>query len=174
MTAFRARGWAGLIAFSPDGLRLAAAADERGTEIRDVATGHLVKRIQSADFARSVTFSPDGRQLFIGQYDGRGRLYSTHTFKPVGRVFEGHTDRITFAQFSRDGRMLVTSGADGKIFLWDATTQKPIGSPLALAALRLGRARGHARARDRDHGSRDQLRHVAGSLETARLRRRRA
>ena len=117
---------------------LAVAADERGTEIHDVATGHLVKHIGIGDFAgngdfsRSVTFSPDGQRLFVGQYDGHG-LCSTQTWKPVGRVFEGHTDRITFAQFSPDGRMVVTAGAEGKVILWDATTQKPIGSPLVLA-----------------------------------------
>jgi WD40 repeat protein len=140
LTAFRARTWAGLIAFNPDGRLLAVAADELGTEIRDVTTGRLVKRIGIGDIAgeddysRSVAFSPDGRMLFLGQYDGRGRLYSTRTWTPVGRVFEGHTARITFAQFSRDGRQLVTSGADGKVILWDATTQKPIGAPLALAS----------------------------------------
>jgi WD40 repeat protein len=141
LTPFRAVTWASLIAFSPDGRRLAVAADERGTEIYDVATGHLVHRIGIRDFAgsgdvsfpRTVAYSPDGRLLFDGQYDGRGRLYSTRTFKPVGRVFQGHSSRITFARFSRDGRMLVTSGADGTVILWDATTQKPIGAPLALA-----------------------------------------
>jgi hypothetical protein len=140
LTAFRARIWAGLIAFSPDGRLLATAADEIGTEVRAVATGRLVKRIGigdfsgNGDFSRSVTFSPDGRLLFVGQYDGRrGQLYSTRTWKPVGRVFEGHTARITFAQFSPDGRTLVTSGAEGQVILLDTATHKPIGSPLALA-----------------------------------------
>ncbi|MDA0166356.1 winged helix-turn-helix domain-containing protein [Solirubrobacter ginsenosidimutans] len=138
LTGFRARTWAALIAFSPNGRQLAIAADERGTEIHDVATGHLVKHIGIGDFAgdgdfsRSVAFSPDGQLLFVGQYDGHGQVYSTQTWKPVGRVFEGHTDRITFAQFSRDGRMLVTAGAEGTVILWDAATHKPIGAPLAL------------------------------------------
>jgi WD40 repeat protein len=88
----------------------------------------------AGDFSRSVAFSPDDRMLFVGQYDGRGRLYSTRTWKPVGKVFEGHTDRVTFARFSPGGRTLVTSGAEGTVRPWDASTQKPIGSPLALGA----------------------------------------
>ena len=92
----------------------------------------MTSRATATSHARSPS-PPTARLLFVGQYDGRGRLYSTRTWKPVGRVFEGHTDRITFAQFSPGGRMLVTSGAEGNVILWDATTQKPIGSPLALA-----------------------------------------
>ena len=88
---------ANLIAFSPDGKLIAAAATERGTDIRDARTGRLVKRIGvgdlagQGDFSRSVAFSPDGDLLFVGQYNGTGRLFSTETWKPVGRPLEAHT-----------------------------------------------------------------------------------
>jgi WD40 repeat protein/DNA-binding SARP family transcriptional activator len=138
LTAFRGRTAANLIAFSPDGGLIAAAATERGTDVRDVRTGRLVKRIGignlagQGDFSRSVTFSPDGDLLFVGQYNGTGRLYSTETWQQVGRSLETHTARITFPEFSPDGRMLITAAADGTVVLWDVATQKPIGSPLAL------------------------------------------
>ena len=138
LTAFRGRTAAASVAFSPDGKLIAAAAAERGTDIREVQTGRLVKRLRigdlsgEGDFSRSVAFSPDGELLFVGQYDGSGRLYSTHTWKAVGQPLEGHTARITFPEFSPDGRTLVTAAADGTVVLWDIETQKPIGSPLAL------------------------------------------
>ena len=138
LTAFRGRTLANLIAFSPDGELIAAAASERGTDIRDGRTGRLVKRFGvgdlsgEGDFSRSVTFSPDGDLLFIGQYDGTGRLFSTDTWKQVGRPLEAHTGRITFPEFSPDGRTLITAGEDGTVVLWDVETQKPIGSPLEL------------------------------------------
>jgi WD40 repeat protein/DNA-binding SARP family transcriptional activator len=138
LTAFRGRTAAASIAFSPDGKLLAAAAIERGTDIRDVRTGRIVKRLRigdfsgEGDFSRSVAFSPDGDLLFVGQYDGRGHLYSTDTWKAVGQPLEGHTARITFPEFSPDGRMLVTAAADGTVVLWDVETQKPIGAPLQL------------------------------------------
>ncbi|MGH2716372.1 MAG: hypothetical protein ACRDM7_21305, partial [Thermoleophilaceae bacterium] len=138
LTAFRGRTAAGSIAFSPDGKLLAAAAIERGTHIRDVRTGRLVKRLRigdfsgEGDFSRSVAFSPDGELLFVGQYDGRGRLYSTDTWKAVGQPLEAHTARITFPEFSPNGRTLVTAAADGTVVLWDVSTQRPIGAPLAL------------------------------------------
>ena len=137
LTAFRGRTSANLIAFSPDGELVAGAALERGTDVRDVRTGRLVKRMigdpsGEGVFSRSVAFSPDGDLLFIGQYNGTGRLFSTETWRQVGRPFEAHTARITFPEFTPDGRTLVTAAADGTVVLSDVETQKPIGSPLEL------------------------------------------
>jgi WD40 repeat protein len=139
LTAFRGRTAANVIAFSPNGELIAASATERGTDVRDVRTGRLVKRLGigdlagEGDFSRSVAFSPDGDLLFVGQYNGIGRLFSTETWKQVGRPLQAHTARITFPEFSPDGRTLITAAADGTVVLWDVETQKPIGSPLALA-----------------------------------------
>ena len=139
LTAFRGRTSANLIAFSPDGELIAAAATQRGTEIRDTRTGRLVKRLGygdlsgDADFSRSVAFSPDGELLFVGEYDGTGRLISTDTWRPVGQPLRAHTARITFPEFTPDGRTLVTAAADGTVVLWDVETQKTIGGPLELA-----------------------------------------
>jgi WD40 repeat protein len=132
-TAFRGGSAANSIAFSPDGRLLAAAETERGTEIREVGTGRLLRRLHTGDFARSVAFSPHGGLLFVGQYDGRGYLLSTETWKPVGRPLEGHSAQIMSPRFSPDGRTLVTAAADGTVVLWDVKTQKPIGSPIQLA-----------------------------------------
>jgi WD40 repeat protein len=138
LTAFHGRTGAGSIAFSPNGRLIAGAANDRGTDIREVRTGRLVKRLGigefsgAGDFSRSVAFSPDGRLLFVGQYDGRGYFYSTDTWKRVGQPVEGHTGRITFPVFSPDGRTLVTASADGTVRLWDVATRKPIGSPLVV------------------------------------------
>jgi WD40 repeat protein/DNA-binding SARP family transcriptional activator len=133
LTALRGRSALGTTAFSPDGELIAAAAGRLGTHIREVGTGRLVKRLDTGEAPYSVAFSPDGKLLFIGQYDGRGHLFSTESWKPVGRPLESHTARITFPEFSRDGRTLVTAAADGTAVLWDVASQKPLGSPLELA-----------------------------------------
>ena len=133
LTGFRGQSALGTVAFSPDGQLIAAAAGRLGTDIRDVGTGRLVKRLVTGDAPYAVAFSPDGELLFVGQYDGRGQLFSTATWEPLGRPFEGHTGRVTTAEFSRDGRTLVTAAADGTAVLWDVDTQKLLGSPIELA-----------------------------------------
>jgi WD40 repeat protein len=120
------------LAFSPDGRQLAAAGIEEPSEIRDVASGKLVARLNTSEFARSVAFSPDGRLLAIGLYDGRIELWSTETWKQVGRPLEGQTGRIISPEFSPDGRTLATSSADGTVVLWDVATRKQVGAPLTV------------------------------------------
>src|SRR5262249_45556320 len=69
--------------------------------------------------------------LFVGQYNGQGRLFSTRDWRPVGRYFEGHGSRVTFAAFPRAGRTPVTSGAAGHVRAGGGATPKPPGSPRA-------------------------------------------
>jgi WD40 repeat protein/DNA-binding SARP family transcriptional activator len=123
----------GSVAFSPDGQRIAAAAGTLGTEIRDVHTGKLIESIATTDSPRSVVFSPDGKLLFVGRYDGRGQLFSTASWKPFGRQLVAHAGRINSAAFTPDGDTLVTAAADGTAVLTDVKTQKTIGPPLELS-----------------------------------------
>jgi WD40 repeat protein/DNA-binding SARP family transcriptional activator len=120
------------LAFSPDGRLLAANGFEDPTEVRDVRSGRVVARLRTGDFGRSVAFSADGRLLAIGRYGGTARLISTQTWKPVGRVLDGHEARLTALEFSPDGRVLATGSADGTVLLWDVDTQRAIGSPLEI------------------------------------------
>ncbi len=120
------------LAFSPDGGKIALAALEGGTEIREVRGGRLLERLPTQGLSRSVAFSPDGSLLAVGQFDGDGQLYSTETWKPLGRRLEAHTQRITAVDFSRDGRTLATSSSDGTVQLWDVETQEPVGSLLPV------------------------------------------
>jgi WD40 repeat protein len=133
LTAYRSETGAASLAYSPDGVLIAAAATTNGTEIRDAATGRLVRRIPSDDAARSVVFSPDGRLLVVGQYEGKALFFSTADWRPVGSPIDAHTLRITYPDFTPDGRTLVTASAEGTVALWDVGSRKPIGAPLRFA-----------------------------------------
>ena len=162
------------LAFSPDGSLLAAAAISRPTEVRDARTGRLVATLRTPDYGRSVAFSPDGALLATGHYDGTGQLWSTETWKPVGRPLEGHNERRFFwMEFTPDGTMLASAGQDGAVALWDVETQNPIGPSLPIEpdsyiAADLS-ARRLAPVRSLPHPASRPLGHRSRGLEAARL-----
>jgi WD40 repeat protein/DNA-binding SARP family transcriptional activator len=119
------------LAFSPDGGTIAAADDEGGIAVRDVRTGRTVAHLDTDD-SRSVAFSPDGKLLVEGGFDGQGRVFSTSSYKRVGRPLAGHTGRITYPVFTPDGHTLATASEDGTVLLWDVATHKTVGGPLAF------------------------------------------
>jgi WD40 repeat protein/DNA-binding SARP family transcriptional activator len=124
------------LAFSPDGELLAATGGRRPIEVRDPRSGELVARLRTADWGRSVAFSPDGSLVATGDWDGRAQLWSTETWKPVGRPLEGHEERILTLEFSHDGRILASANEDGTVVVWDVEARTPLGSPLTVDANR--------------------------------------
>ena len=134
VTGARIRVTPSSIAFSPDGKLLAADGRERPTEVRNARNGELVARLHTADWGRSVAFSPDGSLLATGDIVGGGQLWSTETWKRVGRPLETHEGRIVTLDFSPDGRTLASAGEDGTVVLWDVATRTPVGSPLTVDA----------------------------------------
>ena len=125
-----------------------------------------------------MAFSPDGRLIATGHYDGTAQLWSTESWKPVGRPLEGHDDkRVLWIGFTRDGTTLATAGQDGTIELVDvATPDAGSGSPLSVepdsyvaAALSPDGSRLFAVSRE---PRRRPLEHRARGLEAARLPRR--
>jgi WD40 repeat protein/DNA-binding SARP family transcriptional activator len=130
--AYSVEGEPAALAFSPDGRLLAVTAGERRVEIRDARGGRLAARLPTPDRGRSVAFSPDGTLLATGHFDGTILLWSTETWKPVGRVLEGHEGRVQSLVFTPDGRTLASAGADGAVLLRDVATQKTIGSAQAV------------------------------------------
>ena len=115
------------VAFSPDSKILASG----GTELFfwDPATATQL-RTNPRELAIPIStfvFSPDGKTLVAGNWDGilelwdvrTGGLLSTHT---------GHTRWVNVLKFSPDGRTLVSSSFwDGTILLWDWETLKKTG-----------------------------------------------
>jgi WD40 repeat protein/beta-lactamase regulating signal transducer with metallopeptidase domain len=155
-------GRAGL-AFSPDGQLLASpgpitmsvAAGTRTprttTHVYDVATGKLVRKLESPLVAVSFAFSPDGRVLAAENGDqsitlwevasGKERAHLakvTPNPRPAagggGAALAGAVRRVAFAEpagpvtlaFSPDGRALVARGPDLAVRVWDVDTGKEV------------------------------------------------
>jgi WD40 repeat protein/class 3 adenylate cyclase len=117
------------LAFSPDGRWIAVPFQSLGTDIIDVH-GRRVAHLPAGQWVRSVAFSPDGRIIATGELNGDARLWSTASWKPIGKPLERAHGQVLTLSFSPDSRTLATSSNDGGVRLYDVATQKPIGTSL--------------------------------------------
>jgi WD40 repeat protein len=64
----------------------------------------------------SVSFSPDGKRIAIGEDNGIVRLWTVSGQQLA--QWKAHQDTVFSASFSSDGQRLVTAGADGWVRSW--------------------------------------------------------
>lgn len=76
------------------------------TEI-DAHKGHAV----------GIAFSPDGRSILTGGFDGLVKVWSVEDWQQA-TVFDGHEKSVNCIVFANDGATLVTSSTDRTIRLW--------------------------------------------------------
>lgn len=105
------------LAFSPNGTTLASVCDKE-IIFWDVTTGRRLRTCTIEKSVRSMLFSPDGKTLICGGYDGAIRLWDTHTENLLSTHI-GHTYPITTMLFLEEGKTLVSASVDGTILLWD-------------------------------------------------------
>ena len=101
----------------------------------DVATRHQIGIPLTARTRQlnSEAFSPDGKTLATGNWDGSVRLWDVVTGHQIGYLLTAGTGPVESLAFSPDGRTLATgSYGDGTAQLWDVATQHQIGIPLTV------------------------------------------
>jgi WD40 repeat protein/tRNA A-37 threonylcarbamoyl transferase component Bud32 len=121
-------GWsgAGLLAYSPDGQRLALACggvlEDGIVKVWDAATGQELLTLRGHDEAiTGLAFSPDGQTLATSGADRTVRLWRAATGDAVRR-FNGHADAVACVAFSPDGQHVASADRTGSILLWDRDT----------------------------------------------------
>src|SRR5579859_6902714 len=109
-----------VVAFSPDGTRLASTDNQR-VIIWDAASGQPLLRLNRSDYyVTALAFSPDGTRLAVDGNDARALVWDAATGELLFTL-AGHTAQLNGLAFSPDGQHIVTSGGDMTARVWDAT-----------------------------------------------------
>ena len=111
------------IAFSPDGIRLAATLRDGTLKLWNAGTGQHVSTLRKIG-VWSMVFSPDGTTLATGSFDGTVKLSDVKSGRRVA-ILRGHGGSVDTMAFSPDGTTLAVGarGADqssrGMVKLWE-------------------------------------------------------
>lgn len=70
----------------------------------------------------SVVYSPDGKYILTGSYDGSARLIDMQTGQELRRFTANETERGVRAIFSPDGRSIFAASNDSTVWKWDLKT----------------------------------------------------
>ena len=119
--------------FSPDGLRVVTASDDKTARVWDATTGAPIgKPLQHDDQVRSAAFSPDGARVVTVSPDA-ARLWDAATGAPMGRPFHGY---VNSAALSPDGTRVATASDDMTARIWNVPPPAP--NIIATACKMLG------------------------------------
>jgi WD40 repeat protein len=140
----RSDGVAYVLAFSPDGHRLAAGSGspDRVTLWNLADPAHPERTAASPDGPTlqlsALAFSPDGRTLATGSADRSVQLLDvSDAAHPhwIGAPMLGAGDVVHGVAFDQAGTTVAAAGGDGAVRLWDVTD---LGNPALVATLTAG------------------------------------
>ncbi len=104
---------------------LISGSDDFTLFLWDPATGKkpLARLTGHQQPVNYVSYSPDGRLIASGSFDGSVRLWNGLTGKFMA-TFRGHVQAVYQCCWSADSRLLVSGSKDSTMKVWDVKTKK--------------------------------------------------
>ena len=110
-----------VLAFSPDGTRLASGGGKGGGELfvwKAESGKRLASFEEKSKVASAVAWSPSGEILISGGSDGMLRWWEVLSGQCI-RISQGHKGIVQALKVAPDGTRLASCGDDGTIMLWN-------------------------------------------------------
>ncbi len=108
------------VAFSPDGLSIATASQDKTIKIWNATNGAERLTLRGhVNAVNNLSFSPDSRWVATAGEDQSIKVWDSRTGSETLNLL-GHTDCVSDVNFSPDGKKLVSSAYDGTLRVWDA------------------------------------------------------
>ncbi len=133
---YSATGVIRVLAFSPDGKRLAAGCPNQGVWLWDVESGKLIhtfgrKAKVEQQIVDAVVFDHTGTRLAVTTRDGLIRVYDAVTGAEKltisgYRDYDESTNSLQKVCFSPDGRWLAASSRFSGVRIWEAETGREV------------------------------------------------
>lgn len=117
----------GMVAVSPDGRTIAVGGFD-GLHLWDLATGDaLPVTLPGYDnVVYGVAFSPNGKVLATGDWDGRVRIWDTTTWKPIHNPLAEGLQQVYAVTFNPTGALFAAAGFDGSVIVWNTSNWKRV------------------------------------------------
>lgn len=114
---------ASLVAYSPNGKKLAASGSDRAIRLWDVATGkEIVAATGHRASVTSIAYSPDGKMLASIDEGCTVILWDMATNAEQRRIVDPESSWLLAVAFSRDGKSVAVGSESGSVQIWDVKT----------------------------------------------------
>jgi WD40 repeat protein len=108
-----------------DGSRIAIETSYYTVQVWSTRTGQLLQTIKSANSLSRIAFSPDGRQILGGDYDGQLQVwYVDAGYK--ARMLGSPGPALTSISYDKIGKQFVTAAESGAVTVWAAPGDRPV------------------------------------------------
>jgi hypothetical protein len=116
------------VAFSPDGMHLAAASHDGTVKVWEVASGQELHTLKGhTSEVNRVAFSPDGTQLASASVDQTVKVWKVASGQEL-HTLQGHVGMVHAVAFSPDGARLAAAPELQMVTLWEVASGQELRS----------------------------------------------